>query len=299
MDFAPIVLFVYNRPWHTRQTLEALSMNELAKESDLFIFSDGPRENATCEDLKMIDEVRSIALEKKWCKNSKLIASDRNKGIETSTIEGVTRVVNEFGKVIVLEDDLITAPYFLRYMNDGLEVYSDNKNVYSVNGYMFPIQGERLDSVLLPFTSSWGWGTWKDRWEKFEQEISQKECLLNNHLLASRFNMGDYKYTDILPLNTWDIRWYYSVFLRNGLGLFPTLSLVKNIGFDGSGTHYTQKLEVTQYLTLSRIQIKEHDKFDLSFLSNYLSFFQKDKKSVSARIIGRIKKKLKKIGWIK
>src|ERR1035437_2685316 len=156
-SLAPIILFVYNRPKHTRQTLEALSRNSLAQKSELIVFADGIKEDATQEQRDTIHEVRSIVKEQQWCGKVTLIESTVNRGIEESEIDGITTIVNTYGKVIVLEDDIITASSFLSYMNDGLEMYATNQNVYSINGYMFPIDfGNNFDTFLCPLgTSAW------------------------------------------------------------------------------------------------------------------------------------------------
>jgi len=193
--FAPIVLFVYNRPWHTRQTLEALAANFLADQSELFVFADGPKPEASRNDLDKIQEVRKIVKEKPWCKNVQLIESEVNKGLAQSVITGVTQIINQYGCIIVLEDDLIISPWFLTYMNEGLELYQTASNVYSINGYMFPIETDRTDTVLLPYTSTWGWGTWKNKWKTFDFGMSLKEQIILNTHLKARFNLADYDYS--------------------------------------------------------------------------------------------------------
>ena len=275
-NLAPVVLFVYNRPWHTRQTLEALSKNELANESELYVFADGPKLSASEEELSKIDEVRKIVKEKKWCKSVVLIESDTNRGIEESEIEGVTKIVNQNGKIIVLEDDIITSKYFLKYMNQGLEVYKDISNVYSINGYMYPINTNLYNSVLLPFPCSWGWATWKEKWSEFELEMKNRDFIQSNIFIKNRFNIANSNHHSIINSNTWDIRWMYTLFVRNGLGLSPSKSLTSNIGFDGSGTHFNEKTEVYQTLTDKDIQVIKTNKIDLEFYSLILDYFTKE-----------------------
>ena len=134
---APIVLFVYDRPWHTHQTLEALKSNLLAENSLLIIYSDGPKEEATDEQLSNIKEVRKLIREKKWCGQVEIIESDCNKGLAASIINGVTKVVNEFGEIIVLEDDLVTSKGFLKYMNDCLELYASEETVGCIHAWNY------------------------------------------------------------------------------------------------------------------------------------------------------------------
>ncbi|HRY82206.1 MAG TPA: glycosyltransferase [Candidatus Moranbacteria bacterium] len=242
---APIVLFVYNRPWHTRKTLESLETNALAKESELFIFADGPKENASQEQLKKITETRKIIREKNWCNNVTIVEKDANMGLANSVIAGVTEIVNKFGKVIVLEDDLLISKNFLRYMNDALDRYENEEKVMQISGYMFPTKIlTKNDAFFLPFTTSWGWGTWKRAWDCFDPEMKGLETIKNNENLQKKFDLNDsYPYYKMLlnqksnQIDSWAIRFYLSVFLKDGLTLYPKKTLVKNIGFDGSGVH--------------------------------------------------------------
>jgi hypothetical protein len=265
-QLSPIVLFVYNRPWHTEQTLEALAKNELADQSTLYVFADGPKPGASGEDLKKIEDTRAVIRKRAWCKEVILNESDHNKGLANSVIEGVTQVVNQHGKVIVLEDDIITSPYFLQYLNEGLEMYQESKNVIAINSYMFPIQTDRVDTFLSPLaTSTWGWATWADRWAWFEKEPRYKNLIQRNPFLRSRFNLADYNYAVMLDnKNSWGIRWYYSAFLRNSIGLFPTKTLSNNIGFGEDATHTKASIEQCETFRQSiALNFKEYIDFDL------------------------------------
>lgn len=249
-DLAPIVLFVYNRPWHTRQTLEALQKNDLADKSTLFIYADGPKENATPEELEKIAEVRSLISESQWCKTVEIIASESNKGLADSIISGVTEIVNRFGKIIVLEDDIVTSVGFLKYMNDALKMYQDEDKVMHISGYMYPIKKSIFarETYFLSLTSCWGWGTWKNSWMHFEKNPKKQIEQLNKDNLWNDFNLNGAHNNFEAQLrenaskknNTWAIFWYYSVFVRNGLCLHPYKSLVRNIGHDGSGVNSYQ-----------------------------------------------------------
>ena len=139
MILAPIIVFAYNRPYHLRQTLEALSENDLSDQSNLIIFCDGPKNNASPEQLEAIKEVRSIAHAKKWCKKVIVEESEYNKGLADSIVNGVSSVVEEYGRVIVLEDDIVTSRGFLKYMNDALELYEHDDQVMHISGYMYPL----------------------------------------------------------------------------------------------------------------------------------------------------------------
>ena len=167
---APIVLFVYNRPEHTRKTLESLEKNDLAKESELFIFADGPKENTTEKQLEKITKTRKIIREKNWCGKISIIEREINLGLDSSVTKGITSVIEKFGKVIVLEDDFILSKNFLKYMNSALDKFENNNSVMQISGYMFPVEiPEKFDTFFLPFTNSWGWATWKRAWDFFDE----------------------------------------------------------------------------------------------------------------------------------
>ena len=243
MNKAPIALFVYNRPWHTQQTIEALQKNELAEKSDLFIFSDAPKKS---EAAAAVQEVRNYIKTIGGFKIVNIVERTENLGLANSIIDGVTRLCNKYGRVIVLEDDLVASPYFLGYMNTALDIYESDNSVMHVAGYMFPIRNpEKLPETFFYRASScWGWATWKRAWNSFE---SDSTYLLENicaRKLGYEFDIhGTGGFTAMLKnqadglLDSWAIRWYASIFLKNGLCLHPAISLVNNIGHDGSGVH--------------------------------------------------------------
>jgi hypothetical protein len=242
MKLAPIALFVYNRPMHTRRTVEALLENEPVAESDLFIFSDAAKKPEAAESVRKVREyIRTIT----GFKSVKIVERDRNWGLANSIIDGVTSVVNQYGQVIVLEDDLVVSPYLMEYMNAALERYQDDERVMQISGHMFPTDfAATTDAVFLPMTTSWGWATWARAWEHFDPRTTGYARLKADAVLRKRFNLdGAYDYFSMLEaqlagrVDSWAIRWYLSVFLHGGLVLFPRMSLVKNTGFDGSGTH--------------------------------------------------------------
>ncbi|MDJ1471636.1 glycosyltransferase [Xanthocytophaga flava] len=284
MELAPIILFVYNRPWHTQQTLIALAQNHLASESILYIYADGPKNDASPEVLEKIKETRNVIRQQQWCKEVHIVESEENKGLADSVIQGVTETVNKYGKVIVLEDDLITSPFFLHYMNEGLEMYQSVSNVYAINGYMFSVDTAEIDTFLCPLaTSSWGWGTWTEKWKAFDRDTTYKSIIQKNPLIRQRFNFADYDYAAMLDnTNSWAIRWYYSVFMRNGLGLFPSKSLVKNIGVDGSGVHSDIETDETfpQELFLEKIPLIYKDSINIYFYDKLLERFLDNKRNV-------------------
>lgn len=241
---APIVLFVYGRPAHTRQTLEALSQNDLSQESVLYIFADGAKPTASAEQLEKIHQTRDVIREKQWCGQVHIIESETNKGLAQNIIEGVTRIVNEYGNVIVLEDDLVTSPYFLRYMNDALSLYENEEKVMHISGYMYEHQESLPETFFFNVPLCWGWATWKRAWQSFQIDaisLWNKLTLLDCWDDFNKFGDNDLENQLVLniqgTIKTWFVKWHASVYLQNGLTLYPTQSLVTNIGFDDSGEH--------------------------------------------------------------
>lgn len=240
-NLAPITLFVYNRPDHTQQTVEALQKNELAEQSDLIIFSDGPKLGQEDKVKQVRDYIKTI----KGFKSISIRESDINKGLANSIIDGVTEIVNKYGKVIVLEDDLVTSPYFLKYMNDALELYENEEKVISIHGYIYPVKDELPETFFIKGADCWGWATWRRGWSLFEADGQTLLKELELKRLTNEFDFnGSFAYTQMLKdqisgkNNSWAIRWYASAFLNNMYTLYPAKSLVAHIGFD-QGTHCT------------------------------------------------------------
>lgn len=245
MALTPIILFIYNRPNHTKQTLEALSNNTLASQSDLFIFADGPKNTASKEQLESIKQTRKVAASEKWCKTVTLIEFETNKGLARSIIEGVTEIINKYGKAIILEDDIVTGKYFLEYMNEALEKYQGNKEVWHVTGWRDPIKHTKKNKAYFyPTMDCWSWATWTDRWQYFKKDPLYYKSIFSPQMIES-FNVDNTdkgmfsQIEDNITgkINTWAIFWYATIFVNNGLCLGPTKSLCKNIGFDNSGVH--------------------------------------------------------------
>lgn len=242
---APIVLFVYNRPDHTQKVLDALKNNPEAKESELFVYCDGAKENASEIEKKQIEETRQVIRNIIGFKTLTIVESNVNKGLASSIIEGVTDIVNKYGRIIVLEDDIVTSCGFLKYMNDALELYKNNKKVMQVSGYVFPYHEDfnKFDTFFHKPGSCWGWATWKDAWKYFKKEPQDQFDELTTKNLWFEFTLRDAypSYKSQIEqnisgqINTWAIFWYASIFLNNGTSLVPTISLVQNIGLDGSG----------------------------------------------------------------
>lgn len=243
---APVALFVYRRADHTRESLEALIKCQGYSESNVFVFCDGAKGESDREDVKITrDVVRELL-----GSNATIIESEFNRGLANSIIEGVTKLCNEYGRVIVLEDDLVVSPIFLTYMNAALNKYEDVEEVMQVSGFIFPVTTfvNYKESLFLPFTTSWGWATWDRAWKSFDPFAKGWQEMLGDICLRNKFNIdGSFDYFSMLKkqqegyIDSWAIRWYWSVFKKNGLVLYPPVSLVNNIGFDGSGTHGWRK----------------------------------------------------------
>lgn len=239
-NFAPIALFVYNRPDHARRTINFLQKNLLADESRLFIFSDGAKSGQE-ENVKAVRElVRNV----EGFKSVEVIEREHNYGLANSVIDGVTRLSREYSKVIVIEDDVISSPYMLQYFNDGLRRYEQQEKIMHITAFMYPIRANNLpQSFFLRIASSQAWATWDRAWKHFEPDIDK---LMNSFTPQSRYEfevegaMNFWKHLREFKAgknNSWAIRWYASVFLKNGLSLNPAVSMIDNIGHDGSGVH--------------------------------------------------------------
>jgi hypothetical protein len=240
-SFAPIALFVYNRPWHVRQTLESLQANSLSEQTDLFIFSDGAKND---KDLEPVNEVRRYIHGIGSFRRVEIMESPTNKGLSTSIISGTTSVIAQYGRIIVLEDDLITSPHFLRFMNEGLQCYESEDEVISVHGYVYPTKQILPETFFLRGADCWGWATWKRGWDLFDQDGAKLLSRLAEQKLFKRFDMdGTFPYTQMLEdqvagkNDSWAIRWHASAFLADKLTFYPGKSLVRNIGIDSSGIH--------------------------------------------------------------
>lgn len=237
---APIALFVYNRPAHTRKTIDALARNEGAKESKLYIYSDQAKSLAAVD---AVNEVRQLIHGISGFKEVIIIEQTENFGLAQSIITGVTHLCEKYGRVIVLEDDLETSPYFLKFMNEALDFYENTPEVMHVSGCRYPAESFGSDDTFfLHVPLCWGWATWQRAWNTFEKNIAVMERF--DRKMIRHFNFDDtYPYWKQLEMNrdgaisTWFVFWYANIFLRGGLSLFPSRTLVSNIGFDGSGVH--------------------------------------------------------------
>lgn len=238
---APIALFAYNRPEHLLRTLSSLRADRLAGESDLFVISDGPRDTA---DAERVAEVRRVLADVGGFRSVSIDERPINLGLAASIIDGVTRIVSDHGRIVVLEDDMVTSQWFLTYMNDALDLYEDDERVISVSGYCFPIAAQLPATFFRRGADCWGWGTWARGWELFEPDGGLLLSELRRRDLEWAFDLeGAYPHTAMLEEqirrenNSWAIRWQASAELANKVTVYPGQTLLCNIGHGGSGTH--------------------------------------------------------------
>jgi hypothetical protein len=238
---APIALVAYNRPAHLAAVAEALARNPEAAASRLFVFSDAPKHDAA---RASVEEVRTRARALRGFRSVELVEAPANLGVARSIVGGATRLTAEFGRVIVLEDDLVPSPHFLRYMNEALDAYASDERVASVHAYSYPVAGDLPETFFLRGADCWGWATWKRGWDLFEPDGRKLLLELERRALTHEFDFdGKYPYTQMLRdciagrNDSWAVRWYASAFLEDRLTLYPGSSQVRNIGADGSGTH--------------------------------------------------------------
>lgn len=301
MSKAPIILFVYNRPDHTLRTLKALENNNLASESELFIYADAAKNE---QSKAAVEQVREI-ISRNWkFKTVTLILRESNCGLAANVIDGVTKIVKQYGQVIVLEDDLVTSPFALQYFNDALELYRHQDQVMQISGYGYPVKDiETLpETFFFRVANSWGWATWDRAWNRFNSDINN----LTDDFTADQIHQFSIEGKENFwkqvkefkagKINSWAIRWYASVFKNNGLVLYPRNSLTQNIGNDGSGTHTAA--ETTYQVVLANKKITQFPQEIQEHAQAYQSikyFYAHRKGSLLQRGIRFAKKKLNEL----
>ena len=303
MNKAPVAIFVYNRLNTLKRTLESLAKNYGAEETDLHIFSDGwKNEHGKAAVLEIREYLKNI----KGFKSVTVYEAEKNRGLGRSIINGVNQMIAKFAQVIVLEDDLVLSPWFLKFMNDGLNTYRYSENVASIHGYMYPVKGELPETFFLRGADCLGWATWERAWKFFNPDAKFLYDTLLEQKLMDHFNFNGAAFKErilqrvIAKTNdSWAVRWDASVFLKNMLTLYPGKSLVQHIGADGRGTNTkkTKKLDVqllNRAVKVEMIQQRESieaweaiGKFYLSFKSynpfKRIGFGLKSKKLLPTR----------------
>jgi len=296
MPLSPILLFTYNRPSHTLQTLNALQDNALCSQSELFIFSDGYKDET---DKQNVEAVREIIRSVNGFKKVHLIENRDNIGLAKNIIGGVTRIIEKYGKVIVMEDDLVTSPCFLTFMNEALDMFENENRIGHIHGYCYPLP-ELPETFLIKWAGSWGWATWKRAWQEFNPD---GEALLNeieSRKLSYMFDFnGKYPYTRMLRRqvkgrnNSWAIRWNASLFLKDMLSVNAGRSLVKNIGLDGSGTHSGSQDVYATHLYPHKLSIDISVIEENKTVRNTIGRYYAKTNSFRAKVRRRIKQHLK------
>ncbi len=296
--YAPILLFVYNRPEHVRRNIQALLKNELAAESELFIYSDAAKDETSQAAVK---EVRAFIRSIQGFKKITITERTENWGLARSIIDGVTTLINRYGRVIVLEDDLVVAPHFLQFMNDALETYRDEERVGHIQACDFTHDPSLPDTFLIKWTGSWGWGTWDRAWKHFNADGKALLTELESRKLTYTFDFnGKYGYTRMLRRqiegknNSWAIRWNASLFLKDILSLNVGKSLVQNEGFDGSGTNCGGGGLYASELYMERLPVKKISPIEENIQARnaYVRYYARTN-SFMAKAIRRIKRTLK------
>jgi len=299
MNYAPICLFTYNRLAETKQTVEALKNNFLASDSDVIIFSDAAKNESSVEKVQCVrDYLNTIT----GFKSVKIIERNKNHGLAKSIITGVNAVIETHGRVIVIEDDLITSKNFLSYMNKALDFYKQKSKIWSISGFSFPMSYPEAYDYDVAFgvrASSWGWATWADRWEKVDWNVSDYSLFQADKKAQKAFSQGGSDICKMLKeqmagkINSWAIRFCYAQFRNNALDVYPKISKVENIGFSGEATH-TSGMD-KRFMTV----LDSSDSTDFSFSSELLidplllKQFQKPFSILTRlkyKLLGRIKK---------
>lgn len=304
----PVVLFVYNRPDHTRKTLEALSNSRLSNQTSLTVFSDGAPDNASSELRGDIEKVRRIVDQENWCGEVNLIKRQRNMGLADSIRDGVSTLLQSNEAVIVLEDDIVVSQGFLEYMNTALSTYRESAKVFQVSAFMVPTKGmERLnDTGFFRAPASWGWGTWARAWKYFDDDANTLLAKISTED-RNHFDIeGTYPHIATIERNiageirTWAVLWYATMYLHGALCLYPKRSLVRNIGFDGTGVHcgtdktrLYSRMRVEKSINVSRLlNVEEDASYANAFRELYSKRFGARRPSLIRRAYSYAKRKI-------
>lgn len=280
----PIAVFAFNRPEHLRRTLAALAANDLAAESEVTIFCDGPRRD---EEKKLTEEVRTVARKTTGFRSVDVVEREKNFGCANSVISGLEHMFTRYDRLVVIEDDILCSQHTLHFLNTGLEKYADRPVVFNISAWSPPLGLIRVpelypyDAYFIPRFNCWGWASWRDRWGKIDWDVSDYAAFAENVCLHHAFNSGGNDLTSMLAdqmggrLGTWDIRMDYARFKHGCLGLNPVISYTTNIGM-GGGTHTTEFTnrydnDVTKAIPSPRLP--DHIFVDGPILAAYQKFY--------------------------
>ncbi len=292
---APVALFVYNRPRHTRRVLAALRGCAGAGDSDLFVYADGARGAA---DGRLVAEVRRELAGLDGFRQVRVVERETNRGLASNIVEGVSEVVGEYGRIIVLEDDIVVGPHFLEFMNRALDHYRERLEVWHVAGWNYPIDPAGLDELFLwRVMLCWGWATWVDRWRHFERD---PEKLLAEftpeqvdwfNLDGAREAWSQVEANARGEISTWAVFWQAAIARRRGLCLTPLRALTQNIGHDGSGVHCGRR-RVSDPPPDADLpeRFPETMREDERVVRRLKEYFYKNRPCLPLRLAGRIKR---------
>jgi hypothetical protein len=296
----PVVLFAYNRAFHTQKTLQALANNIGAAETELYVFIDAAR-NET--DVISNNEVKNLFQQVSGFKQVYVTAREENFGLAKNIISGVSHVINKHGRAIVLEDDIVTSRYFLQYMNDALDTYDDNHKVGAVSGCNYPVELNDLvnDTYFLRIPLCWGWATWSSRWKYFEKETEKLQFINKKTIRQINFNETHNYFKQATDnrngkINTWFIFWYISHVQRGLLTLFPKISMVENIGHDGSGEHCSGENDYAVAASDQPISVQKQDVVETTYaVKAHIAYFKSLRKPFFNRVVRLIKRIIKRV----
>ena len=309
MTIAPVIVFAYNRPNHLKRTLEELAKNTLAKESVLYVFCDGAKPNASQEQIALVEKVREVANAATGFRELHAVCAKQNNGLANSIIGGVTDVINKHGRVIVLEDDLLTSPYFLKYMNTALDKYESYPAVFTISANRPPVNKMAIPEdypydvfvSLRPFST--GWATWKDKWNRIDWSLDYLEDFLKHPEQIKAFHHGGEDLTDMLLLqrdhkiDSWAIRYAFQHFYHHAVAVLPCVPYVDNIGFDGTGVHSgTDETDFRNKVVLAPKNPRMLDVIyeDERIINAFYSYYCSNKRPLWQRAINTIYRKLGK-----
>ena len=248
---APICLFVFERHIHTKKVLDFLALNDEAIESDLYVYCDGIPDKSSEIRIENIQKTREIVSRENRFNSVTIKIHKNNLGLANSIIFGVSEICNIYEKVIVIEDDILVSPSFLKYMNDGLKIYNSYKSIGAICAFMYPInvKNEFPETFLLSYNSCWGWATWSSVWKNVNFDGKYLLDIISKNNTKREFNFNNTcPHVKMLKQqingknNSWAIRWAAFLHINNLFSVFPKKSLVKNIGFDGTGVHSGNQL---------------------------------------------------------
>jgi hypothetical protein len=298
---APVVIFVYNRPDHTKSTIEALAKNKLAQNTEVFIYSDAAKNESSEEKVEHVRKYIDSLSQKNFFKSINIVKANTNKGLANSVIAGVSEVIEKYGKAIVVEDDLVSSPDFLQYMNEALDFYEKEDKIWSISGYSYNlgIPSDYKSEVYFTFRGcSWGWATWKNRWDKVDWNVSDYNEFRNSKVLRKNLRRGGRDMAIMLDaqmqgeVDSWAIRWCYSQSKLDMLTVYPVVSRIKNIGLDGSGTHSGVTSHFDTILNFENKRCAfEQPKLDKRILKNFNNYYM----PLSEYLLTNTKLKVKKL----